>query len=564
MKKLGFKGKLTILFISLFFIASSILVIHSVRTLKQDTLNVANDNLNGALMIAKGLFEEEYPGEWSIQSGDLYKGTVKINDNFDMVDKIKNLTGNVVTIFSGDTRVSTNVELEDGSRAVGTQVSEEVAKETLEAGNTYVGTANVVGKELVTIYEPIKDSSGTIIGMLFVGQSADIYDKMARDFQNQLIIFGLIEMLIIAIIIYLLVGNQIKPLLKVSEVAKEIAKGNLTVDHLKLKSKDEIGELAHSVNSMSDNLKKLITDIKETASQTAATSEELAASADVTGEMSTQIAKTTNEIAQGTNRQSEEANSILREMEKASEEIDRGNELVEITSTKASHSTQEAENGNRAISEAIQHLGRVTQTVEFATQSIQKLGSRSEEIGGIITVISDISNQTNLLALNAAIEAARAGEHGKGFSVVASEVRKLAEESNEAANKITSLIEDIQSETQVTVNTMETNLIEIKEQVTLIEKGGEALHKIVENVKDTENGVLNLKEVLQIINTTSTTVLGSIKNINEIIEVSAAATEEAAASTEEQNATIEEISSNSRELAELAHKLQEKLSSFKV
>ncbi|MFC4322221.1 methyl-accepting chemotaxis protein [Litchfieldia salsa] len=562
--KIGIKEKLTIAFIVFFSIGSIILIFTSVTTVKRDVINVANENLKTAYSVAEELLDEQYPGDWTIKEDQLYKGNVKLNDNFEMVDKIGSLTNNAVTIFMGDTRVSTNVMLEDGTRAVGTQVSKEVADKTLTNGDTYTGEATVVGKQLITIYEPIKDSSGEIIGMFFVGYPMEAYHKMAFDFQNKLIIFGLVEIIIMGIIIYFLVRRQVKPLLSVTNVAKEIAGGNLTVNQIEIKSKDEIGELAQSINLMSVNLKRLITGIKESANRTAETSMELSASAEVTGEMGSQIAKTTTTIAEGTSRQSDEATRILAGMEKALSQIEKGNEFVNQTLNSATNSSREAELGNKAINDSIKHLGKVTNTVEFATESIQKLGSRSEEIGGIITVISDIANQTNLLALNAAIEAARAGEHGKGFSVVASEVRKLAEQSNQAAEKITSLIEDIQSETKVTVNTMETNLEAVKEQVFLIEKGGKSLHQIVENVKETETGVTSLKEVIEVITSSSNDVLESIRNINEIIEISAASTEEAAASTEEQASTIEEVASISKELAKIAQNLQEELSTFKI
>ncbi len=136
---------------------------------------------------------------------------------------------------------------------------------------------------------------------------------------------------------------------------------------------------------------------------------------------------------------------------------------------------------------------RLHKRLSYATDSIQKLGKRSEEIGGIITVISDIAEQTNLLALNAAIEAARAGEQGKGFAVVASEVRKLAEQSKQASGQITGLINDIQAETSVTVRTMESNLLAVNEQVMIINKGGEALEEIVDKVIETETGVEHMK-----------------------------------------------------------------------
>ncbi|KAA0547155.1 methyl-accepting chemotaxis protein [Bacillus sp. BGMRC 2118] len=560
--RLGIKQKFTLVFVLLFLIGSCILIVNSVSNLDKEIHNVAKESLNKDLSLAKNLMDKTYPGEWSIKDGKLFKGTTLLNGNFDMVDEVGELTGNAVTIFQGDTRVSTTVKKEDGERAIGTQVSEEVAAHTLKGGNIFTGDAIVVGKKLVTIYEPIKDSSGATIGMLFVGDSADKYDNAISNFRTKLIFFGISEVIVMALLIFGLVHFQVKPLLLVTRVAKQVATGNLGVAKLQTTLKDEVGDLSRSINQMVDNLKELISTVVSTSEQVAATSEELAASADVTGEMSNQIAKTTSSIATGTNRQSEELQSILEKMEQAVTQVNTGNAAVEDTLVNANQSTKEANQGNEAINEAIQHLSTVTSTVEFATDSIQKLGKRSEEIGGIITVITEISNQTNLLALNAAIEAARAGEHGKGFAVVASEVRKLAEQSNNAASQITELIEDIQSETKVTVNTMETNLESVKEQVGLIQKGGQALVKIVQNVKDTEDGVLHMKSVLNQINDHISGVLYSTQQMNEIIEEAAAFTEEAAASTEEQAATIEEVASSANELAKTAEELQVKLKVF--
>lgn len=189
-------------------------------------------------------------------------------------------------------------------------------------------------------------------------------------------------------------------------------------------------------------------------------------------------------------------------MQKTIEEVSKSLQKAEITLNSAIESTHIARKGEEAINEAIMHLSDVTKTVSYATDSIQKLGKRSEEIGGIITVITGIAEQTNLLALNAAIEAARAGDQGKGFAVVASEVRQLAEQSSLAAGQITNLINDIQAETSVTVRTMESNLLAVEEQVTIINKGGSALKEIVEKVVETEEGVEQMKLHLHMLTTT--------------------------------------------------------------
>jgi len=562
--KLGVKGKLTLWFLILFLIGTSILIIQSVYTVKKEVLDLAEENLNTDLKVAKGLIDQQYPGEWTLKGDELYKGDTKVNDNEEIVDSVGELTSNAVTVFQGDTRVTTNVKNEAGERAVGTKVSDAVAAVTLAKGETYIGEANVVGKNLVTVYEPIKNSAGEIIGMLFVGHSTEAYETMTSNFQFQLLVEGAVALIVIALIMWWVIHRQIQPLQKMTVLSKQIADGDLTGNEINTKLNDEIGELSQSINLMKTNLKNLIAKVIETADQTAATSEELSASADVTGEMSSQIASTTTEIAAGVSKQSSEANNILDRMKETASHVEVGGQIIDGTLELAKRSTTEAGQGNMAINEAIQHLGKVTNTVEFATESIQKLGKRSEEIGSIITVISDISNQTNLLALNAAIEAARAGENGKGFAVVADEVRKLAEQSNNAANQITTLIEDIQSETKVTVNTMETNLVSVKEQVGLIEKGGESLHRIVFNVQETEQGVSQVKNIFSELRNYTSSVLESIEKVTEVIEASAALSEEAAASTEEQSATIEEVSESARELAKMAEQLKQELTVFKL
>ncbi|WP_078553709.1 methyl-accepting chemotaxis protein [Bacillus alkalicellulosilyticus] len=562
--KIGVKGKLTLLFVILFSLMASIISGYSISIVKKDIFIVANNSLQDGLSVSKGLIDYKMPGEWSVQHGKLYKGTTEMNDNFAIVDELSRLTNNAITIFQGDTRVTTSVLLETGERAVGTQVSEQVAKHTLEGGQVFTGEAEVVGQRLVTIYEPITNAAGETIGMLFIGQSAAPYYDMISEFQTTVILFGASALIIIALLVFFMIKRGVKPLEEITNIAREIADGNLKVGEITVRSKDEIGQLSQSINQMTNNLKGLIAEVMSTAEQTAATAEELAASADVTGDMSAQIAKTTNDLAGASEKQSNEAGVILTKVDIAISKVTEGDEVALRTLQRAQMSSTEAEEGNIAINDAIQHLDKVTETIEFATDSIQKLNRRSSEIGGIITVITDIANQTNLLALNAAIEAARAGEHGKGFAVVASEVRQLAEQSNNAANQITSLIGDIQSETTVTVNTMETNLESINQQVNMIQKGGDSLYKIVGNVKETEEGVEVIKQILSEIRNNASDVMSSVKQISETIEIAVAATEEAAASSEEQSATVQEVAGSANELAKIAEKLQNELKIFKL
>ena len=244
---------------------------------------------------------------------------------------------------------------------------------------------------------------------------------------------------------------------------------------------------------MRDYLKKFATTVASSANHVAESSHLLAESAKQTSESANQIGVTMNEVAMGSGSQADQAGHIVKMMEQTVKEVSTSLDKIEVTAKSAMDSTSIARKGEEAINEAIEHLVTVTQTVSDATDSIQKLGNRSEEIGGIITVITGIAEQTNLLALNAAIEAARAGEQGKGFAVVADEVRMLAEQSSLSAGQIKNLISAIQDETSVTVRTMESNLVAMKEQVSLINRGGNALREIVEKVEKTEMDVHQMK-----------------------------------------------------------------------
>ncbi|MDR3591659.1 MAG: methyl-accepting chemotaxis protein [Negativicutes bacterium] len=232
--------------------------------------------------------------------------------------------------------------------------------------------------------------------------------------------------------------------------------------------------------------------------------------------------------------------------------------------TTASRTSRVSADGIKSLQQAIEQLGDVRKTVRFATESIHNLGKRSEEIGSIVDVITGIAGQTNLLALNAAIEAARAGEHGRGFGVVAEEVRKLAEESAEAATKIGNLIRDIQAETSVTVRTMESNLDQVDVQVGTIETGGTSMNEVSGAIDLTAQNVGSLLNRLQTLDAHSDSVLAAVGDMVRVVQGTAAAAQEVAASAQEQSASTEEMAALSKTVAEIADELKQLIGRFRV
>lgn len=560
------RKKINLLLITCILLMITVITIVSYTDAKNNLIETVNAKLLSDIDSSYEYLDAKIPGDWHIKNNELHKGDVKIVGNFDIVDKLSNLThGDAITIFQYDTRVSTNI-IENGERAINTKAPSELITTVLEQKEQrYIGSADVLGEPYEVVTGPITNNLNEIIGMLSIALPLATYTNAATEsVMKNVIVLLIISALLFVIISWFLQRQIIAPINQLSANAKELADLNLNVKILNPKGQDEIANLAQAFNAMKTRITETINVVANSANQIASTSLVLAESSRQTSEASNQVALTMNDIASGTSTQSDQAEHIVKMMQKTNDEVANSLQKAEATLERAIQSTHIARKGEDAINEAIKHLNSVTQTVSYATDSIQKLGKRSEEIGGIITVITGIAEQTNLLALNAAIEAARAGEQGKGFAVVASEVRQLAEQSSLASGQITSLIKDIQAETAVTVRTMESNLLAVEEQVHIISKGGNALQEIVEQVVETEQGVTEMKSAFTHVNDNSLDVQQAIHDISRIIEDSAAATEEIAATSEEQHATVAEISQNSEELAEISTNLQNEVNKFTI
>jgi len=206
----------------------------------------------------------------------------------------------------------------------------------------------------------------------------------------------------------------------------------------------------------------------------------------------------------------------------------------------------------------------IEQSVSSSAEVVTKLGERSKEIGQIVVTISGIAGQTNLLALNAAIEAARAGEQGRGFAVVAEEVRKLAEQSQEAAKQIANLISEIQSETDNAVVAMNEGAREVKVGADVVNNAGKAFKEIVSLISEVSTQIREISAAIQQMASGSQQIVAAVRDIDRISKDAAGQTQTVSAATEEQSASMEEIAAASQALAKMAEDLQSAVRKFRV
>lgn len=359
-------------------------------------------------------------------------------------------------------------------------------------------------------------------------------------------------------------GRIAKPIQILEAAVDRIAAGDLSQIRLNIASKDEIGRLGKSFETMAGNIHELVRKIQVNAEQLAASSEELNASAEQSTQAANQVASAITEVANGANEQlatTAEASNVVGTMSAGIQQIAANTETVSNQSDKAA---EKAKTGEVAVERAVKQMVQIEDTVKASSGLVAKLGERSKEIGQIVDAISGIAGQTNLLALNAAIEAARAGEQGKGFAVVAEEVRKLAEQSEGAAKKIALLIGEIQVDTDKAVGAMNDGTREVKIGAEVVHDAGVAFKEIAELVTEVSEQIQQISVSIGHTAAGSRQIVQVVRQTNELSQKAASEAQNVSAATEEQLASMEEIASSSRSLAILAQDLRTAVARFRI
>lgn len=374
----------------------------------------------------------------------------------------------------------------------------------------------------------------------------------------------LFSLLVLASFGYWVARSVARPVGAVTAVLAEVANGNLTGRDLNIESTNEVGRMATALNEMKNNMANLVRQIQGNAEQVAASSEELTASSEQSAQAANQIAGSITEVAKGATEQLTAANETSAVVEQMSAGIQQVAANTNHVAEQAVQAAEKAQDGGQAVEEAVKQMVQIEGTVNTSAKVVAKLGERSKEIGQIVGTISGIASQTNLLALNAAIEAARAGEQGRGFAVVAEEVRKLAEQSQDAAKKIADLIGEIQGDTDKAVVAMNEGTQEVRTGAEVVNAAGQAFQEIVELVSLVSDQVRDISAAIQQMASGSQLIVGSVKKIDSLSKTSAGEAQSVSAATEEQLASMEEIASSSQALARLAQDLQSAVTKFRV
>ena len=561
--KVKLRGKILGIFISILILLSTLVLVTVYTEMKSLAFKDIEIQLNSSSNIGYSLLSQKYPGDWKVEGEKLYKGDKVINDDTDFVDTVKKDTGSLSTIFLGDTRISTNVVDQEGKRAVGTKVSAKVATIVLNSGQEYVGEAIILNRLYQTKYIPIKDSKDKVIGIWFVGVDKASINNSIFNLMLKVVLIN-ISVLILSIILVVIFVNSLRKNINIISMSlNSVSNGNLDGTCI-VKSKDEFAEIAEYVNSMILNLREIVQKLQGSSKMVDSSSSNLLAISNEMSSVSENIANSIQEVASGTGTQASDMMSITSLLSNFGKEIDLIAEKISNVNEASSSINTMASESNDGMETLINSIKKVRGAFEDFNTRFNALGINLNKVNEITSLLNDISDQTNLLALNAAIEAARAGEAGRGFSIVADEIRKLAEKSKESSQSINGLINEISTENKIIGESTDLMKVELNNQVTVINVATNSFRGILGAVSDVIPKVKSVNDSILIINKDKNIIIGKIESSSLVAEEVSASSEQIAAASEQLNASSEEVSATAHILNSMTKEILDISNKFKL
>lgn len=357
-----------------------------------------------------------------------------------------------------------------------------------------------------------------------------------------------------------------KPIKLLSETASKIANGDLTNKEIQLqgKTEDEISELVKSFNKMTNNLKQLLREVGNAATHVASSAQELTAGAEETAKVTHHVADITQNLAAGTEEQVASIEESARAVNTMSQDANKISHRAENVNRQVVKTSEAIQEGNTAVQKAIDQMNYIQNIVANLAVTVQELGDQSNMVNEIIGMITNIASQTNLLALNASIEAARAGEAGRGFSVVASEVSNLAEQTALSGRQVSDVINAILEKTEKTISVVKNGEKAVDDGIKTVYEAGSSFDIIQNSINEVKNTIEEVSRASKSMSGGTEELVMTFEAIEKISRLAADGTQSVSASTEEQLAAMEGVESSAIALTSMSEKLINLIGEFKL
>jgi len=416
---------------------------------------------------------------------------------------------------------------------------------------------------LLTTYVPLLDASGKLIGTVGADFDGDrIYALQSANVRDMLWIAAglLLVSLIAAYGVALLLTRPLKQLTRQVVLAGQ---GDLTVT-VDLARKDEIGALAQAFHQTMDSLRQFIGVMQRGVKQLEQSVATLQTSSGESKASSERIAFAMKEAAAGAEVQIERSAESSKSLEDVAAGVGRIAEASGEVAESSGQSREQAEQGSAYMESVVNQMHHIRSSNEQLREVVAAMNARSQQIDQVVVTIAAIASQTNILALNAGIEAARAGEHGRGFAIVASEIRKLAEQTAASSERITEMIGAVQEETHRAADMMEGAVSEVQAGERLAVQAGSAFAVILSEIRKVDEQIAEVSSASEELAASTEEVSASISEAAEIVNRSAAHFSGVAEASQEQLDRVADMNGEAENLQRMAGELSELIRRYKV
>ena len=560
--------KLLLMAIIPIIVMAIVLGVYSCSVLRKGVSEEAIEVLHSTATAVQASFAKLNNEKFSLdEAGNMMKGEYNISEHILDLDAFVEGTHTEISLFYGDVRKATTLTDASGNRIVDGTANAVVTEKVLNGGNVYTSyKTDILGENYYAYYMPLKNPDGTIAGMVFAGQPSRDIDALVNKKITNITGIAIIWSAVIAVIAMVNSLGMAKALKATGETLDKIATGDLTgdIDKKLLKRKDEIGHMGASLDTLKDELNRIMAHIQESAAKVLKDGEQLE-------DISRQSSATADEIGLAINDVSKGAMSQAEDTETATGKISDMGELIEVIvanidmlNKKSIVMRETGEESSAIMNELSESNDKTAEAIYKVSENVKATDDSVNQIEMAVELITNIASQTSLLALNASIEAARAGEAGKGFAVVATEISKLSEESNASAQRISEIIKELAEDSKNSMAMMEEVRDRIKEQQEKLGATKERFDNVISGIEEATRETARINVQAKECDEARQVVVDIIQNLSAISEENAAATQETTASIQELNAMVNVLAEAAGETKKLAEALDEETRFFTI
>lgn len=508
-----------------------------------------------------------YEGEYSLDlGGTMRKGETTITGETGLIDSIKEQTGFDVSMMYGNMRLLTTLRNSKEVRINGVGISNDIYGKISSGEFVFLTSCAVAGTEYYILYQPLKNSDGSVIGAIEAAVETASVNKTINGQVLGIVGFSIVFVLLAALAVILLSKGLVDGLTAVRKFLHKIVYGELgTLPDDKLQNRDdELGDIYRMAVRLQNTLRQIVKEIKQSANRLNEAADQLTDMAQNTNNVVDDVILAVGEISQGAKKQAEDTSETNDNIIRMGKQIENIVDEVENLNKNATKMAEEETESERIINELNASNIETKEAVMQVADQITLMSESIRDITSALDMIRNVADETTLLALNASIEAARVGEAGRGFAVVAQQINKLAEQSNSSIGKIETVIDNVVSTSEKMVFIMGDVKNKMDQQQDKLDETMQKSVAVANEVEASKQKIETIRGTVDNLSEFGTVIGGVVSNLAAVSYENAASADNTKNSADTMSVTMSELKEASMNLVELSKELEQSLGLFKL